>query len=234
MGIEITKTNASKNGMISGESNFIEFIKALISAYEWYSAPTSECASSDEDKDFYITENLYIRVHGGQLSGTYANITISLCGPFGTKRAISSMQIVGSNDGRYVFFSWAFGKTENGFAFKAKSQDNSYDTTLNFNFYIGDYSFNGQTAKGCIYSDDSGNITVATAKGTGTMSALGTTINADRKAVLSPVVNTATGETFNDIFIMRYSPVQYGAMEVEGKGVFLCGKTLCIKDTEGV
>lgn len=100
--------------------------------------------------------------------------------------------------------------------------------------YIGDITtIGGEIVKGCVCDND-GALTIATDNGVSTEPALGTTISAGRKAVLVPVANTVTGDVFNDIFIMRYSPVQYGAMEIEGKGVYLCGKTLCLKDSEEV
>lgn len=123
--------------------------------------------------------------------------------------------------------------TAKGLAFNYHSvRDNMTNNKPNERYvlYIGDITIiGGEIVKGCVCDND-GALTIATDNGIFTEPALGTTISADRQAVLVPVASTTTGEVFKDIFVMRYSPIQYGAMEIEGKGIYLCGKTLALKD----
>lgn len=123
--------------------------------------------------------------------------------------------------------------TAKGLAFNYHSvEDNITNNKPNERYvlYIGDITIiGGEIVKGCVCDND-GALTIATDNGVYTEPALGTTISADRQAVLVPVASTTTGEVFKDIFVMRYSPIQYGTMEIEGKGIYLCGKTLALKD----
>ena len=125
------------------------------------------------------------------------------------------------------------GKTDKGVAFLFKASNSSAESNvMAYNFFVGNCTMNDQTARGVVFVADNGNVTVASHNGISTDVPFGTTIDPDRKAVLAPVVNTATGEVFTDICEMRYSPVQYNIMDVDGQGIYLCGKTVCLKDEE--
>ena len=78
--------------------------------------------------------------------------------------------------------------------------------------------------------DNNGVLNIYSYAGRSNESALKTYILSDRKAILIPVTDTTNAQVFNNLYIMRYSPIQYGLMEVEGKGIYLCGQTLCLKD----
>lgn len=201
-------------------SAFIPFLKAVWSAYEWESNSnvTEGSSYSNSNGIYYFTANSAIKFEStGNASG---KITIINSGSVVKTISVS---------GQYVTFS--VGTTSKGVCICfACSDTQSLYNSMSYNIFIGDCTLNGQTAKGCIYVDDSGNLTIATDNGISTETALGTTINADRKAVLVPIANTTTGEIFSDIFVMRYSPIQYNIMDVDSQGVFLCGKALALRD----
>lgn len=137
---------------------------------------------------------------------------------------------IGSGDTKYISLSIA--ATSKGVAFRMRVGNSSFSSSpFDTNFYVTETN-NQKTA--LVSLAESGALVTWIDGKISTEPALGTTISADRKAVLVPVANTATGEVFKDIFVMRYSPIQYGTMEIEGKGVYLCGKTLCLKDSEEV
>lgn len=201
-------------------SAFIPFLKAVLSAYEWESNSnvTEGLNYSDSNGIYYFTANSAIKFESTR------NVS-------GKIKIINSGSVVKtiSVSGQYVTFS--VGTTSKGvcICFAGSGTQSRYNS-MSYNIFIGDCTLNGQTVKGCICVDDSGNLTIATDNGISTETALGTTINADRKAVLVPIANTTTGEIFSDIFVMRYSPIQYNIMDVDGQGIFLCGKALALKD----
>lgn len=113
------------------------------------------------------------------------------------------------------------------------SNDYLPDNTKLFNFYIGEITKeNKETASGIIYVAEDNTLTIATDDGISSEKAQTSTINADRTAILAPVVDTTHGNVFKDIYFMRSSPLNCNIMAVEGQGNFLCGKTLCLKDQE--
>ena len=124
--------------------------------------------------------------------------------------------------------------TNNGLAFNYNSVSNNGTNTIpsdRYVLYVGDViNLDGSASKGCIGVDDSGNLTIATDNGISSEKPQTSTINADRTAILTPVVDTTYGNVFKDIYFMRSSPLNYNIMAVEGQGNFLCGKTLCLKD----
>lgn len=86
-----------------------------------------------------------------------------------------------------------------------------------YNLYIGEITtLDGITTKGCIYAADDGTLTIATDDGISSEKAQTSTINADRTAILAPVVDTTYGNVFKDIYFMRSSPLNCNIMAVEG------------------
>ena len=147
-------------------------------------------------------------------------VKIEIVTPNGTKT-------INLNSSYYMF---SIGKTSKGVCICAYSDENTSRNFMFYNLYIGDCTLNGQTVKGCIGIDDSGNLTIATDNGISSEKPQTSTINADRTAILTPVVDTTYGNVFKDIYFMRSSPLNCNIMAVEGQGNFLCGKTLCLKD----
>lgn len=227
--------NASAYLEASESRTFVlNFFNKLLSAYEWESG--SEVVQDSYAENcygrYYFTTNSYIKIYPVAYDSysTYHEwkVKIDLVTPNGSKTAY-----VGGGTGRDDQSCWTLsvGETNKGICICARNHANGKcPSIMAYNLYIGDCTLNGQTVKGCIGVDDSGNLTIATDNGVSTEPALGTTISADRQAVLVPVASTTTGEVFKDIFVMRYSPIQYGTMEIEGKGIYLCGKTLALKD----
>lgn len=212
----------------------LNFFNKLLSAYEWESGSEVVQGSGAENcyGKYYFTTNSYIKIYP-VIYDSYSiyyewKVKIDLVTPNGSKTAY-----VGGGTDRDDQSCWTLsvGETNKGICICARNHANGKcPSIMAYNLYIGDCTLNGQTVKGCIGVDDSGNLTIATDNGVSTEPAHGTTISADRKAVLVPVASTTTGEVFKDIFVMRYSPIQYNIMDVDGQGVFLCGKTLALKD----
>lgn len=88
----------------------------------------------------------------------------------------------------------------------------------------------GTITKGFIYTANDGTLTIVSDDGISSEIAQTSTINADRAAILAPVVDTTYGNVFKDIYFMRSSPLNCNIMAVEGQGNFLCGKALALKD----
>lgn len=194
----------------------------ILTMYDWYDGSTATVNGGK----LYVDEGTYI-----EFSMTFDHDDgFRIVTTFVTPKATKTItQILDNN----YHFSFAIGVTPKGIML-AVNLTATANIPLAFNIYIGEFmNPDGTIKKGFIYvNSDSTLETICDAAST--EPALGTTISADRKAVLVPVANTVTGDVFNDIFIMRYSPIQYGTMEIEGKGVYLCGKTLCLKDNEEV
>lgn len=215
---------------ISGVNIARSYLAKIQTLYDWKNSEVigDVAVKATQTGKYYISDTTYLKIVMQKGSGTYSNygFVFSLVTPNG------STLISGDSEDAYASMFTA--KTSKGLAmglYASNSPTGCPTNTKMFNVFIGDITtIDGQTAKGCIYVDDSGNLTIATDNGISTETALGTTINADRKAVLVPIANTTTGEIFSDIFVMRYSPLQYNIMDVDGQGVFLCGKTVCLKD----
>lgn len=179
---------------------------------------------------FYISDSTYLQVviQNGYRSYNYYGFIISLITPNGTK------QLLGDRDSQSV--SIFMSKTSLGAAlglYVKSSQDGLPDNTKLFNFYIGEIiKENKEAASGIIYVAEDNTLTIATDDGISSEIAQTSTINADRTAILTPVVDTTYGNVFKDIYFMRSSPLNCNIMAVEGQGNFLCGKTLCLKDQE--
>lgn len=196
---------------------------AILAAYPWKPGSDVTVVSNDMTLTYavyYFTADSYIKI-SNYVPYNYA-VKIEIVTPNGTK----TVQL---NDSYYTF---SLGKTSKGICICAYSGStvSSRDPYF-YNLYIGEITkLDGSITKGCIYAADDGTLTIATDDGISDEIAQTSTINADRNSVLIPIVNTTNGDRFKDIYFMRYSPIQYNIMDVEGQGVFLCGKTLALKD----
>lgn len=219
----ITHTTLYNSRMNDIDSTKVAAIyNAILAAYPWN---TGSEVTVDNDITltyavYYFTANSYIKI-SNYVPHNYG-VKIEIVTPSGTKT-------VKLND---CFYTFSVGKTSKGICICAYSGSTALSRDPQFyNLYIGEITkLDGTTAQGCIYTADDGTLTIATDSGISEESAQNSVISADRKAVLIPVVNTTTGDIFSDIFIMRYSPLQYNIMDVDGQGVFLCGKALVLKD----
>lgn len=176
---------------------------------------------------FYISDTTYLQIvaqNGRNHYDSYGFI-FSLVTPNGIK------EIMG--DKEYSYASLFAGKTSNGLALGLYSSGNNTcpTNTKTFNIYVGEFTkLDGTTSKGFIYTADNGTLTIVSDDGISSEIAQTSTINADRTAILAPVVDTTYGNVFKDIYFMRSSPLNCNIMAVEGQGNFLCGRTLCLKD----
>ena len=194
---------------------------AILSAYTW------ETGSEVYDianivaiyGKYYFTANSYIKI-SNYVPHNYG-VKIEIVTPNGTKT-------ISLQDPYYMF---SIGKTSKGICICAYSGANTSRNSQFYNLYVGEVTkLDDSTVQGCIYTADDGTLTIATDEGISEESAQNPVFSADRKAILIPIVNTTTGDVFKDIFTMRYSPLQYNIMDVDGQGVFLCGKALALKD----
>jgi hypothetical protein len=219
----ITHTTLMSNVQV--DSNDVDKVvavyNAILSAYTW------ETGSEVYDianiaaiyGKYYFTANSYIKI-SNYVPHNYG-VKIEIVTPSGTKT-------ISLQDPYYMF---SIGKTSKGICICAYSGANTSRNSQFYNLYVGEITkLDGSTAQGCIYAADDGTLTIATDSGISEESSQNSVISADKKAVLIPVVNTTTGDIFEGVFIMRYSPLRYNIMDVDGQGGFLCGKALALKD----
>lgn len=212
--------------LTSGESNPNDFrtaLNAISSAYVWNSKSVNIGNNlKNTYGDYYFTDTSHIKIDYFANSQSY--LGINLVTPNETKR-------IDFTRGGYCTIS--IGKTNRGICICAYSGSNDSKDPHFYNLYIGEITtLDGITTKGCIYAADDGTLTIATDNGISSEKAQTSIINADRTAILAPVVDTTYGNVFKDIYFMRSSPLNCNIMAVEGQGNFLCGKTLCLKDQE--
>lgn len=217
-----TISGKQKDNNHGGYDMYSQVFTDIDNSYDWIKTVRSSDGYTD---DCYITDNLYLRLAGENIGRTYAKFNVIVCGTFGTKTLYS-------RDLTNMYVTWRFTKTSKGFAFQLSSSSSGYDDNLDYKFYVGEITkLDGTTAQGCIYTVDDGTLTIATDSGISVENAYNSTITNDRMAVLVPIVNSTTGDVFNDIFAMRYSPIQYNKMFIpETDKKYLCGKNICIAD----
>ena len=214
---------------LDGVNQVRSYLTTIQTMYDWekYEITGDVAIKAMQTGKFYISDTTYLQVvaQNGSRNYTTYGFIFSLVTPNGTK------EIMG--DREYSYASLFAGKTSNGLALGLYSSGNGNcpTNTKIFNVYIGEITkLDGTVTKGCIYTADDGTLTIATDDGISSEKAQTSTINADRAAILAPVVDTTYGNVFKDIYFMRSSPLNCNIMAVEGQGNFLCGKTLCLKD----
>lgn len=214
---------------LDGVNQVRSYLTTIQTMYDWkkYEITGDVAIKAMQTGKFYISDTTYLQIiaQNGSRNYTSYGLIFSLVTPNGTK------EIMGNRE--YTYASLFAGKTSNGLALGLYSSGSSNCPTnaKTFNVYVGEFTkLDGTTSKGFIYTADDGTLSFITDNGIVEESAQNSVISADRKAVLIPVVNATTGDIFGDIFIMRYSPLQYNIMDVDGQGVFLCGKALALKD----
>lgn len=217
-----TISGKQKDNNHGGYDMYSQVFTDIDNSYDWIKTVRSSDGYTD---DCYITDNLYLRLDGENIGRPYAKFNVIVCGTFGTKTLYS-------RDLTNMYVTWRFTKTSKGFAFQLSSSSSGYDDNLDYKFYVGEITkLDGTTAQGCIYTADDGTLTIATDSGISVENAYNSTITNDRMAVLVPIVNSTTGDVFNDIFAMRYSQIQYNKMFIpETDKKYLCGKNICIAD----
>lgn len=210
---------------VQADSNDVDKVVAayneILSAYTWetgsevYNIPSITAIYGK----YYFTANSYIKI--GNYTPHNYGVKIEIVTPSGTKT-------ISLQDPYYMF---SIGKTSKGIGICAYSGVKNSRNFYFYNLYVGEIiKLDGTVTKGCIYVADDGKLTIATDDGISEEIAQTSTINADRNSVLIPIVNTTNGDRFKDIYFMRYSPIQYNIMNVEGYSNFLCGKALALKD----
>lgn len=220
----ITHTTLYNSGMNDTNATKVAAIyNAILEAYPWKPGSDVTVVSNDMTLTYavyYFTADSYIKI-SNYVPHNQA-VKIEIVTPNGTKT-------VKLDD---CFYTFSLGKTSKGICICAYSGSTALSREPYFyNLYVGEITkLDGTTTKGCIYTADNGALTIATDDGVSNEIAQTSTINADRNSVLIPIVNTTNGDRFKDIYFMRYSPIQYNIMDVEGQGVFLCGKALALKD----
>lgn len=134
----------------------------------------------------------------------------------------------------------SIGETSKGLAmaFKSRYAGSSNDGDFNpydFTLYIGDYTtLEGTVKKGIVlngYGYTNNQFWCYNGNTGETDSGFSSNISNANKAYLAPVVNTQTGDVFNDIYMMLSSPVQYNNLKIASTNkLYMCGRNLCIAD----
>lgn len=219
-------TIVDKSGKVKDNNNggyviYPQIFSDFDNSYDWVKVIKSEDTYTHS---CYITDTFYLQLKGEDIGRTGATFKISVCGTFGEK-SLFSMSV------NNAYITWVFTKTSKGFACQLSASTSEYVDYKHYSLYVGEIVKLDRTlTKGCVYVADDGKLTIATDDGISEEIAQTSTINADRNSVLIPIVNTTNGDRFKDIYFMRYSPLQYNIMDVDGQGIFLCGKVLALKD----
>ena len=212
--------------LTNNSENYRPFLNDILSSYNWENGSMVHLNGNYYFQDvygtYYFTHNSYIKIYN---QNDHFFLKIDIVTPSQSKTVLSAHD---------MYWTASIGKTSKGICICAYSGStvSSRDPYF-YNLYIGEITkLDGTVTKGCIYADDNGTLTIATDDGISSEKAQTSTINADRTAILAPVVDTTYGNVFKDIYFMRSSPLNCNIMAVEGQGNFLCGKTLCLKDQE--
>lgn len=217
----VDKCGKVKDENSGGYRVYSQIFTDFDNSYDWVKVVKSE---DTYIHNCYITDTLYLQLKGEDIGRTNAIFKISVCGTFGEK-SLFSMSV------NNTYITWAFTKTSKGFACQLSASTSGYVDYRRYNLYVGEIiKLDGTLTKGCVYVADDNKLTIATDDGVSEEIAQTSTINADRNSVLIPIVNTTNGDRFKDIYFMRYSPIQYNIMNVEGYSNFLCGKSIVLKD----
>ena len=217
----VDKCGKVKDESSGGYRVYSQIFTDFDNSYDWVKVVKSEDTYT---RNCYITDTFYLQLKGENIGGTNASFKISAGGTFGEKSLFS---INVSN----AYITWTFTKTSKGFACQLSASTSEYVDYKHYSLYVGEIiKLDGTLTKGCVYVADNGKLTICADDGVSEEIAQTSTINADRNSVLIPIVNTTNGDRFKDIYFMRYSPIQYNIMDVDGQGVFLCGKALALKD----
>lgn len=217
----VDKCGKVKDESSGGYRVYSQIFTDFDNSYDWVRVVKSEDTYTH---NCYITDTFYLQLKGENIGSTNAAFKISAGGTFGEKSLFS---INVSN----AYITWTFTKTSKGFACQLSASTSKYVDYKHYSLYVGEIiKLDGTLTKGCVYVADDNKLTIASDDGVSEEIAQTSTIDADRNSVLIPIVNTTNGDRFKDIYFMRYSPIQYNIMDVDGQGVFLCGKTLALKD----
>lgn len=220
----ITHTILMSNVQVSSNdvAKVIAVYNAILSAYTWETGSEVYNIANIVATygKYHFTANSYIKI-GNYVPHNYG-VKIEIVTPSGTKT-------ISLQDPYYQF---SIGKTDKGICICAYSGASNSRNSYFYNIYVGEITkLDGSTAQGCIYTADDGTLTIATDSGISVENAYSSAITNDRMAVLVPIVNSTTGDVFKDIYVMRYSPIQYNKMFIsETDKKYLCGKNICIAD----
>lgn len=181
--------------------------------------------------NFYFTEKSYLQIYlysGNNSSSCYVgNISVY----FGDKK----YTIFESGQSSYDLL-FALGKTSKGIALSLHMYQNkgTEDTDTNFNYFIGDVKKpDGTITKGLVVVPSyNTNYIVYTDDGVSTESEFIKSIdNTKQLAYLIPVTDSTHGYVFNDIFMIKNSPINRAILKVSATNrKYLCGESICIGD----
>lgn len=231
------ETKLISNGKSYSRNNADEMVNMLteFGFYNWVkmSVTRDNSAYPHITGKFYFTENDYLEIYlysGNSYSSLYVpRITVV----FSDK----SYVIRNGEDNSYNLL-FAIGKTSKGIALSLHAYQNSNDdvyTSTNFNYFIGDIrTMDGTITKGVLYSNSYTNAgyTVYTKDGISTESEFIKTIdNTKQLAYLIPATDSTHGFVFNDIFMIKNSPINRAILKVSATNrKYLCGENFCIGD----
>lgn len=210
--------NKYKDNNQGGYGWFEIIMTDLSKAFNWSQVKNSAPSSNNKKYSYFINSTACLIFESKQIGSTNSviNVSISLRG------VVYSLFSV-SLDSTYV--TWHYTSNTNGLAIQLSANKSSYIDYSHYSIYMAKIGSNW-----AFCYDNNGVLNIYSYAGRSNESALKTYILSDRKAILIPVTDTTNAQVFNNLYIMRYSPIQYGLMEVEGKGIYLCGQTLCLKD----
>lgn len=228
--------NLLQNYNSTGKTVWGKALTALKDAFNWHSNTNitnsnSQDCPSDYVGSFYFDENIYLKIYTSNVNGNSVRFNIGI---FNNNSCIYWIE----NQTNYydvVNISVTTINSTTCFRFTSSRRTTSklIDDIYNFCLYYGSYTnVQGSVEKGIVIGDLYTN-SFFCIDNNGTVGPTETfisNINNNKKAVYIPVVNSATGDVFNNIYFMRYSPCTLSYIELDDKTHYLCSRNMCVLD----
>ena len=228
------ETKLISNGKAYSRDNADEMVNMLneFGFYNWVkmSVTRDNSAYPHITGKFYFTETDYLEIYlySGGSTSYVPRITVVFS---------DKSYVIRNGDDNSYYLLFAIGKTSKGIALSLHAYQNLNDeyTSTNFNYFIGDIrTMDGTITKGVLYSNSYTNAgyTVYTKDGISTESEFIKTIdNTKQLAYLIPATDSTHGFVFNDIFMIKNSPINRAILKVSATNrKYLCGENFCIGD----
>lgn len=222
-----------------------ELLEGLGNFYDWNKYTVSEPLDSSVNVntirgDYYFTDQSYLSVIYTPTNNidSYLRISYRVTTPF------ASSLFITSNESDYSCLGAS--KTSSGIALQVygnqyrPTDDTNWGFTKNmdYNIFISEYeTVTGLTGRGLVLVTSPTNDTASSElyyrifsdHEHNSMSKLRYTIDSTRKADYVPIVSTVTGARFDNIYMMKSSPLNYNVIDINNL-IYVCGRSLALAD----
>lgn len=243
---QVASTEAgSASGCSIDRSGVKELLRGLGNFYNWNKFEVSEPLNSSINLntirgDYYFTDQSYLSVIYTPTNefDSYLRVSYIITTPF------ASSSFITINDSDYSCLGAS--KTSSGIALQVYgNQYNPKDDTnwgftknMDYNIFISEYeTVTGLSGRGLVLVTSPKNdvasselyYRVFSDHEHNSMSKLRYTIDSTRKADYVPIVSTVTGARFDNIYMMKSSPLNYNVIDINNL-IYVCGRSLALAD----